>query len=132
MRYGVIIGQANPTHFEFNIGDPKVRPVNYEYVQIDLEEQTPEGLRKVQVLGQVKSLYSSHPFYDLRTTPGAVWKQQELGAPDAMMQIIAHVKILGYIHEERGRREVRRPAAPPSPAPPSTGPRTNSSGSSSP
>ena len=118
MRYGVIIGQANPTHFEFNIADPKVRPVNYEYIQIDLEEQTPEGLRKVQVLGQVKSLYSSHPFYDLRTTPGAVWKQQELGAPDAMMQIIAHVKILGYIHEERGRREVRRPRSPPIPGPP--------------
>ena len=40
-RYGVIIGQARPSFYEFNIADPAVRPVNYEYVQIELEEQSP-------------------------------------------------------------------------------------------
>jgi len=78
--YGVIIGQANPSFFEFNIADPGVRPVNYEYVQIGLEEQLPDGSKKnVDVLGQVKGIRSRHPFYDQRTTPGAVWKQRELG-----------------------------------------------------
>ena len=71
--YGVIIGQALPSTYEFSIADPNVRPVKYEYVQIDLEEQTPKGLLNVQVLGQVKSLYSLHPFYDQRTSPSAVW-----------------------------------------------------------
>ena len=117
-RYGVIIGQARPSFYEFNIADPKIRPVNYEYVQIELEEQTPGGPRRVQVLGQVKSLFSRHPFYDQRTTPSAVWKQHELGVGDELMQIIASVKILGYIHEEHGRREVRRPRSPPLPGTP--------------
>jgi len=115
MEYGVIIGQARPDTYEFNIADPGVRPVNYEYVEIDLDEQTPEGPRGVRVLGQVKGLYSRHPFYDQRTTPGAVWKQRELGVGDELMQIVARVKILGYIHEEAGRREVRRPRSPPLP-----------------
>ena len=102
-RYGVIIGQARPSFYEFNIADPAVRPVNYEYVQIELEEQASGGVRRVQVLGQVKSLFSRHPFYDQRITPSAVWKQHELGVGDELMQIIASVKILGYIHEEHGR-----------------------------
>ena len=118
MEYGVIIGQARPDTYEFNIADPGVRPVNYEYVEIDLEEQTPEGPRGVRVLGQVKGLYSRHPFYDQRTTPGAVWKQRELGVGDELMQIVARVKILGYIHDEEGRREVRRPRSPPLPGTP--------------
>jgi DNA helicase HerA-like ATPase len=117
-RYGVIIGQARPSFYEFNIADPTVRPVNYEYVQIELEEQAPGGIRSVQVLGQVKSLFSRHPFYDQRTTPSAVWKQHELGVGDELMQIIASVKILGYIHEEYGRSEVRRPRSPPLPGTP--------------
>jgi len=117
-RYGVIIGQARPSFYEFNIADPAVRPVNYEYVQIELEEQAPGGVKRVQVLGQVKSIFSRHPFYDQRTTPGAVWKQQELGVGDELMQIVASVKILGYIHEENGRREVRRPRSPPFPGTP--------------
>jgi len=118
-RYGVIIGQANPSSFEFNIADPETRPVNYEYVQIELEEPLPDGSRrKVDVLGQVKSLFSRHPFYDQRTTPEAVWKQQELGVGEELMQILASVKILGYVHEEGGRREVRRPRSPPMPGTP--------------
>jgi DNA helicase HerA-like ATPase len=117
-RYGVIIGQANPNTFEFNIADPETRPVNYEYVQIELEEQLPGGTRRVDVLGQVKALFSRHPFYDQRTTPGAVWKQQELGVGEELLQIVASVKILGYIHDEGGRREVRRPRSPPLPGTP--------------
>jgi DNA helicase HerA-like ATPase len=117
-RYGVIIGQARPSFYEFNIADPDVRPVNYEYVQIELEEQASSVPRRVQVLGQVKGIFSRHPFYDQRTTPGAVWKQQELGVGDELMQIVASVKILGYIHEEHGRREVRRPRSPPFPGTP--------------
>ncbi len=117
--YGVIIGQANPNYFEFNIDDPKVRPRNYEYVQIELEERLPDGSRKrVDVLGQVKGLFSRHPFYDQRTTPGAVWRQRELGVGEEMLQVVASVKILGYVHGEGGRREVRRPRSPPMPGTP--------------
>jgi DNA helicase HerA-like ATPase len=118
-EYGVIIGQAHPNTFEFNIADPGVRPVNYEYVQIELEEQLPDGSqKKVDVLGQVKGLYSRHPFYDQRTTPAATWKQRELGVGEEMLQVVASVKILGYIHEEGVRREVRRPRSPPMPGTP--------------
>jgi hypothetical protein len=118
-RYGVIIGQANPSFFEFNIAELEVRPVNYEYVQIELEEQLPDGSKKkFDVLGQVKGIYSRHPFYDQRTTPGAVWKQRELGVGEDLMQVLASVKILGYIHEEGGRREIRRPRSPPLPGTP--------------
>ncbi len=117
--YGVIIGQANPNFFEFNIASPEAKPRSYEYVQIELEEQLPDGTtKKVDVLGQVKSLYSRHPFYDQRTTPAAVWKQRELGLGGEMLQVIASVKILGYIHEEHGRRDVRRPRTPPMPGTP--------------
>ncbi|MBC8497938.1 hypothetical protein H8D40_03050, partial [Candidatus Bathyarchaeota archaeon] len=60
-EYGVIIGQANPNFFEFNIASPDAKPRSYEYVQIELEEQLPDGTaRKVDVLGQVKSLFSRH------------------------------------------------------------------------
>jgi len=118
-EYGVIIGQANPSFFEFNIASPDAKPRSYEYVQIELEEQLPDGTKKrVDVLGQVKSLYSRHPFYDQRTTPAAVWKQRELGLGDEMLQVVASVKILGYIHEEHGRRDVRRPRTPPMPGTP--------------
>jgi hypothetical protein len=118
-KYGVIIGQASPGFFEFNIADPAIRPVNYEYVQIELEEQVSDGSRRrVDVLGQVKGLYSRHPFYDQRTTPAAVWKQRELGLGEEMLQIVASVKILGYIHGEDGGREVRRPRSPPLPGTP--------------
>ena len=116
--YGVIIGQALPSTYEFSIADPNVRPIKYEYVQIDLEEQTPKGLLNVQVLGQVKSLYSRHPFYDQRTSPSAVWKQQELIIGNEMLQIVAQVKILGYIYYENNRREVRSPRSPPLPGTP--------------
>jgi len=117
--YGVIIGQANPSYFDFNIDNPKVRPVNYEYVQIEVEEQLPDGTRRrVDVLGQVKRLVSSHPFYDRRTTPGAAWKQRELGVAEELLQIIATAKILGYIHERGDRMEVRRPRSPPMPGTP--------------
>jgi len=119
MRYGVIIGQADPSFFEFNIADPGVRPRSYEYVQIGVEEVLPDGSRRtVDVLGQVKGIFSRHPFYDLRTTPGAVWKQQELGVGKELLQVVASVKILGYVHEENGRREVRRPRSPPMPGTP--------------
>ena len=118
-EYGVIIGQAHPSTFEFNIADPRVRPVNYEYVQIELEEQLPDGRKeRVEVLGQVKGMYSRHPFYDLRTTPAATWKQRELGVGEEMLQVVASVKILGYIQREGGRREVRRPRSPPMPGTP--------------
>lgn len=113
--YGVIIGQARPGLFEFNIADPNVRPVNYEYVQIKLEEQIGDETIKVDVLGQVKGLYSRHPFYDQRTTPSAIWKQRELGLDDDLMQIVANVMILGYVHEVNDRKEVRRPRSPPMP-----------------
>ena len=108
---GIIIGQADPTGFEFNITDADNRPQNYEYIQIEHKE----GGHNYKVLGQVKGLYSRHPFYDQRTTPGAAWKQQELGLGEDLMQTIAHVKILGYIHNENGRRDIRRPRTPPLP-----------------
>jgi len=115
-EYGVVIGQANPSYFDFNIANPEVRPINYEYVQVGVEEQLPGGtLKKVEVLGQVKRLVSSHPFYDQRTTPSAVWKQRELGVDEELMQIFATAKILGYLHDAGGGREVRRPRSPPMP-----------------
>ncbi len=118
-EYGVVIGQANPSFFEFNIENRDNRPVNYEYVQVEVEEQLPDGSRrKVDVLGQVKRLVSSHPFYDRRTTPGAAWKQRELGVGEDLMQIYATAKILGYLHDAGGRREVRRPRSPPMPGTP--------------
>ncbi|MFQ6052624.1 MAG: ATP-binding protein [Candidatus Bathyarchaeia archaeon] len=118
-EYGVVIGQANPSSFDFNIADPDVRPINYEYVQVAVEEQLPGGARaRVEVLGQVKRLVSSHPFYDRRTTPGAVWKQREIGFDGELMQIYATAKILGYLHEAGGRMEVRRPRSPPMPGTP--------------
>lgn len=118
-EYGMIIGQSKPGLYEFNIIDPDYRPVNYEYVQVATEEILPSG-QKVshQVLGQVKSLVASHPFYDQRTSPGAAWRQRELGVGDDMIQVIASAKVLGYIHEEHGRREVRRPRSPPMPGTP--------------
>ena len=114
--YGVIIGQANPNFFEFNIADPEIRPVNYEYVQIELKEQFSDGSHKnVKVLGQVKGLFSRHPFYNQKTTPSAVWKQRELGVGEELLQVLASVKILGYIHDDSVRREIRRPRSPPMP-----------------
>ena len=118
-EYGVVIGQANPSYFDFNISRPDVRPINYEYVQVGVEEQLHGGARRqVEVLGQVKRLISSHPFYDRRTTPGAAWKQRELGLDEELMQIFATAKILGYLHDDGGRREVRRPRSPPMPGTP--------------
>lgn len=115
-EYGMVIGQADPNFFDFNIVDRNYRPVSYEYVEVEVEEpQGDEPVRKIQVLGQVKQITSSHPFYDQRTTPGAAWKQRELGVGDEMIQIIARAKILGYLHAEGGRREVRRPRSPPMP-----------------
>ena len=118
-EYGYVIGQADPTHFDFNISDPDYRPVNYEYVELEVEEQLPDGSRRrVRVLGQVKRLISSHPFYDRRTTPGAAYKQRELGITPDLLQIYATAKVLGYIHDAEGRREIRRPRSPPMPGTP--------------
>ncbi|MGQ9679727.1 MAG: ATP-binding protein [Candidatus Bathyarchaeia archaeon] len=119
IEYGMIIGQATPSSFEFNLYSHENRPINYEYVQVSVEEVLREGLvRKVDLLGQVKRLASSHPFYDQRTTPSASWKQRALGASEELMQIIASAKALGYIHEENGRREIRQPRSPPMPGTP--------------
>jgi hypothetical protein len=118
-EYGMVIGQADPSFFDFNIVDRSYRPIAYEYVEVEVEEPQADGaMRKLQVLGQVKQITSSHPFYDQRTTPGAAWKQRELGVGEEMIQIIATVKILGYLHEEGGRNEVRRPRSPPMPGTP--------------
>jgi DNA helicase HerA-like ATPase len=118
-EYGMVIGQADPSFFDFNIIDISYRPIAYEYVEVEVEEPQADGaMRKLQVLGQVKQITSSHPFYDQRTTPGAAWKQRELGVGEDMIQIIATSKILGYLHEERGRNEVRRPRSPPMPGTP--------------
>jgi len=118
-EYGYVIGQADPTHFDFNISDPDYRPVNYEYVELEVEDQQPDGSRRrVRVLGQVKRLISSHPFYDRRTTPGAAYKQRELGITPDLLQIYATAKVLGYIHDAEGRREIRRPRSPPMPGTP--------------
>ncbi|MFP3950792.1 MAG: ATP-binding protein [Candidatus Bathyarchaeia archaeon] len=118
-EYGMVIGQANPQFFDFNITDPDHKPVSYEYVQVELEETLPNGeTKRVEVLGQVKSITSSHPFYDKRTTPGAAWKQRELGIGRDMLQVIANAKILGYLRKEFGRTEVRRPRSPPMPGTP--------------
>jgi len=116
--YGPVIGQANPEFFNFSIADPEVRPSNYEYVQIEVEETVGDQKEKVTVLSQVKSLYSRHPFYDTRTSPEAVMKQQQLGAAEDLLQIVATAKILGYLHDAGGGREIRRPRAPPLPGAP--------------
>ena len=114
--YGPVVGQANPGFFEFNIVDPKIRPSNYEYVQIDIVEAFAGKEEPVTVLGQVKNVYSRHPFYDLRASPEAVWKQQQLGQADSLLQIVASVKVLGYVHESGNqRREIKRPRSPPMP-----------------
>ena len=115
-EYGMIVGQSNPSFYDFNIVDPDNKPVNWEYVQVEVEEQKPNGTKvKHQVLGQVKRIIASHPFYDQRTTPGAAWRQRELGVGEDMIQVIASAKILGYIHEVNGRNEVKRPRSPPMP-----------------
>lgn len=118
-EYGMVIGQADPNFFDFNIVDRSNRPVTYEYIQVEVEEPQDEGpAKKIQVLGQVKQITSSHPFYDQRTTPSAAWKQRELGVGEEMIQIIATAKILGYLQKEGGRSEVRRPRSPPMPGTP--------------
>jgi len=118
-EYGVVIGQSDPSFFDFNIIDSSHRPVSYEYVEIEEEEPQGDGsMRKIRVLGQVKNITSRHPFYDERTTPGAAWKQRELGVGEDLIQVIASAKILGYLHEEGGRNEVRRPRSPPMPGTP--------------
>jgi len=115
IRYGTVIGQANPEFFNFNVENREVRPSNYEYVQIEVEETIGENKEKVTVLSQVKGLYSSHPFYNVRTSPEAAQKIQQLGVPEGLLQIIATAKILGYIYTEGGGREIKRPRAPPLP-----------------
>lgn len=118
-EYGYVIGQADPTHFDFNISDPEYRPINYEYVELEVDEHLPDGSRdRVRVLGQVKRLISSHPFYDRRITPGAAWKQRELGLTPDLLQVYATAKVLGYVREGMGRREIRRPRSPPMPGTP--------------
>ena len=48
-EYGSIIGQSDPTWFEFNIVDPKNRPVSYEYVEVEVEEPQQDGsMRSIQ------------------------------------------------------------------------------------
>ena len=117
--YGSIIGQSDPTWFEFNIEDTKNRPVSYEYVEVEVEEPQPDGsMRSIRVLGQVKTITSRHPFYDERTTPDAARKMGELGVDDDLIQVFAHAKVLGYLHNEGGRNEVRRPRSPPMPGSP--------------
>jgi len=118
-EYGVVIGQSDPSFFEFNIEDTGYRPVSYEYVEIEVKEPQPDGsLRSIRVLGQVKNITSRNPFYDERTTPGAALKQRELGVGEELIQVLARVKILGYLSEEGGRSEVRRPRSPPMPGTP--------------
>ena len=56
-EYGIVIGQADPQSFEFNIIDRSNRPVSYEYVQVTVEEPQSDGtVEKIQVLGQVKHI----------------------------------------------------------------------------
>jgi DNA helicase HerA-like ATPase len=118
-EYGNVIGQSEPTFFEFNIIDPAKRPVNYEYVEVEVEEPQSDGsVRSIRVLGQVKNITSRHPFYDERTTPDAARKQRELGVDDDLIQVFAHAKVLGYLQEEGGRSEVHRPRSPPMPGTP--------------
>ncbi|HIH89505.1 TPA: ATP-binding protein [Candidatus Bathyarchaeota archaeon] len=118
-EYGSIIGQSDPTWFEFNISDPKNRPVSYEYVEVEVEEPQQDGsMRSIRVLGQVKKITSRHPFYDERTTPDAARKMGELGVDDDLIQVFAHTKVLGYLHNEGGRSDVRRPRSPPMPGSP--------------
>jgi hypothetical protein len=118
-EYGSIIGQSDPTWFEFNIVDSKNRPVSYEYVEVEVEEPQPDGsMRNIRVLGQVKTITSRHPFYDERTTPDAARKMSELGVDDDLIQVFAHAKVLGYLHDEAGRSEVHRPRSPPMPGSP--------------
>ncbi len=117
--YGSIIGQSDPTWFEFNIEDTKNRPVSYEYVEVEVEEPQQDGsMRSIRVLGQVKKITSRHPFYDERTTPDAARKMGELGVDDDLIQVFAHAKVLGYLHDEGGRSDVRRPRSPPMPGSP--------------
>jgi DNA helicase HerA-like ATPase len=117
--YGSIIGQSDPTWFEFNIDDTANRPVSYEYVEVDVEEPQQDGsMRRIKVLGQVKSITSRHPFYDERTTPDAARKMGELGVDTGLIQVFAHAKVLGYLHQDGGRNEVRRPRSPPMPGTP--------------
>jgi len=117
--YGSIIGQSDPTWFEFNIDDTGNRPVSYEYVEVEVEEPQQDGsMRKIKVLGQVKSITSRHPFYDERTTPDAARKMGELGVDAGLIQVFAHAKVLGYLHQDGGRSEVRRPRSPPMPGTP--------------
>jgi len=108
----MIIGQATPDSFEFSIYSPEHHPINYEYVQVSVEEIFREGLVKKEVLGQVKRLTSSYLFYDQRNTSSAFWKERVLGASDELIQIIVSAKILGYIHEEKGKREILHPRSP--------------------
>lgn len=118
-EYGMVVGQSNPQFIDFNIIDKENKPVNYEYVQVIIEEPTLSGEKQRHiVLAQVKSIMARHPFYDQRTSPGAAWRQRELGIGDEMMQIIARAKILGFIHHVDGRREIRRPRTPPLPGTP--------------
>ena len=118
-EYGIVLDKANPSYFDFKISSLEVRPVNYDYVQVGVEEQTPSGeIQQVEVLGQIKHLTSSHPFYDMRTSPEAAWKQRELGVNEEFIQILATVKILGYIYESNDRKEIRRPRSPPIPGTP--------------
>jgi DNA helicase HerA-like ATPase len=118
-EYGSIIGQSDPTWFEFNIVDPKNRPVSYEYVEVEVEEPQQDGsMKSIRVLGQVKRITSRHPFYDERTTPDAARKMGELGIDDDLIQVFAHAKVLGYLHDEGGRSDVRRPRSPPMPGSP--------------
>jgi DNA helicase HerA-like ATPase len=118
-EYGSIIGQSDPMWFEFNIVDSKNRPVSYEYVEVEVEEPQPNGsMRSIRVLGQVKTITSRHPFYDERTTPDAARKMGELGVDDDLIQVFAHAKVLGYLHDEGGRSEVHRPRSPPMPGSP--------------
>lgn len=116
LMYGIVIGQATPSSFDFIISDPETKPSRYEYIQIEVEEVVGEQREKVIVLGQVKSLYSRHPFYDVRTSPEAVRKQRQLGVAEDLLQVVATAKILGYIHKFGGvGREIRRPRTPPMP-----------------
>jgi DNA helicase HerA-like ATPase len=118
-EYGNVIGQSEPTFFEFNIINPANRPVSYEYVEVEVEEPQSDGsVRSIRVLGQVKNITSRHPFYDERTTPDAARKQRELGVDDDLIQVFAHAKVLGYLQEEGGRSEVHRPRSPPMPGTP--------------
>ncbi len=120
--YGFVIGQSNPNFFEFNITNPEIRPSNYEYVQVKVEEQIVfnEGKRKevVDVLAQVKQVISRHPFYDEKISPSAAWKQEQLGFQQDLLQIIAVAKIIGFLQDLNGKKEILHPRSPPLPGTP--------------